>query len=136
MLRQILEQAVSALTDAGVPEVYSSFDSISLERKSRGIFTVVGVGRFESTAPVYSEYAMYLPFKAELDIRVTAPENWSMEKLYDYYSEKISPALVSLSGLTTSVAGITMKHDSNISRLVLGIKLSVSGISRIERSAE
>ena len=136
MLKQIITTVTSALTEAGVPEVYSSFDAASPERMGRGIFTVVGIGRFESSTPVYSEYTMYLPFKAEVTIDVTAPERWNVARLYDYYGEKLEPALRSFSGMTSSVAGITIRHDSNISRLVLSVKLCVSGITRIERSTE
>lgn len=135
MLRQIITSAVNALTGAGVPQVYSSFDSIPVERKSRGIFTVVSIGAFESSTPVYSAYTMYLPFKAEIVINITAPEKWSMDKLYTYFDSTTAPALTSLAGMTSRISGITIKHDSNIDRFVLSVKLGVSGITKIERGS-
>lgn len=134
MLSNIIRTIISELDFGGVENVYSAFDAVSLERKNKGIFTVVGVNSFESSAPIYSQYTIFVPFKAEIGISVTAPESSSLEQLYNYYDEKVSPVINKLSGLSSSIRGMTIKFDSAIHRLVLTAKLLASGITRIERS--
>jgi hypothetical protein len=76
-----------------------------------------------------------VPFKAEVEINVTAPENYSMVQLYSYYDENISKAVEDMSGLTCRLTKMSVKFDSNIRRLVLTVKLAASGITKIERSS-
>ena len=134
MLNDIIKTVADKLSDSGVSPVYSAFDGVPAEQKCRGIYTVVGVENFSSTAPVYSLSAVYLPFRTDISIRVTAPKDMSAEKLFGYYSSKIAPALDDLSGLSCSLSKLTLKYDSNISRLVLTAILSAGGVTRIERS--
>lgn len=95
----------------------------------------MGISAFESSAPIYSPYTVYVPFKAEVEINVTAPENYSMVQLYSYYDENISKAVEDMSGLTCRLTKMSVKFDSNIRRLVLTVKLAASGITKIERSS-
>jgi len=135
MLNSIIEQVCTELRAFGASPVYSAFDAVPLTKKPDGIFTVVGIEAFESTAPVYSPYIVYIPFKAEISIKVTAPPDHSLEKLYGYYSDKIAVAAGELSGLVCRLKKLSVKYDSNICRLVLTAVLSAEGITRIERSS-
>ena len=47
----------------------------------------------------------------------------------------IAPVILDMSGLTCSISKMSLKFDSNIQRLVLTVKLRVSGITKFERSA-
>jgi len=135
MLNEIIQRVVQALAENGVSPVYSAFDAVSTEKKNKGIFTVVGVGAFETQSPIYSEYTVFIPFKAETDISVTAPENFSMEKLYTYFTENIEPVITQISGLNCNMKKLSFKHDSNINRFVLTAKIGVSGLNKVERSS-
>lgn len=135
MLRDIIQDIISRLRAQDVTDVYSAFDAKAVERKGKGFFTVVGISAFESSAPIYSLYTVYVPFKAEVEINVTAPENYSMVQLYGYYDESISKAVEDMSGLTCRLTKMSVKFDSNIRRLVLTVKLAASGITKIERSS-
>ncbi|WP_028520076.1 hypothetical protein [Ruminococcus flavefaciens] len=135
MLRDIIQDIISRLRAQDVTDVYSAFDAKAVERKGRSFFTVVGISAFESSAPIYSPYTVYVPFKAEVEINVTAPENYSMVQLYGYYDENISKAVEDMSGLTCRLTKMSVKFDSNIRRLVLTVKLAASGITKIERSS-
>ena len=135
MLRDIIQDIISRLRAQDVTDVYSAFDAKAVERKGKGFFTVVGISAFESSAPIYSLYTVYVPFKAEVEINVTAPENYSMVQLYGYYDESISKAVEDVSGLTCRLTKMSVKFDSNIRRLVLTVKLAASGITKIERSS-
>jgi hypothetical protein len=135
MLRDIIQDIISRLRAQDVTDVYSAFDAKAVERKGKGFFTVVGISAFESSAPIYSPYTVYVPFKAEVEINVTAPENYSMVQLYSYYDENISKAVEDMSGLTCRLTKMSVKFDSNIRRLVLTVKLAASGITKIERSS-
>ena len=136
MLNTIIGRVIRELRSFGSDSVYSAFDAIPAEKKSKGIYTVVGIEAFESTAPVYSPYIVYLPFRADISVKVTAPPDVPLGTLYGYYSTKTAVAIRELSGLSCSLKKLTVKYDSNISRLVLAAVLSAGGITRIERSTE
>jgi hypothetical protein len=134
MLTDIINSIVTALRNGGVTPVYSAFDAVNVAEKSKGIFTVVGLSSFESDTPIYSQYTIFFPFKAEFEIKITSPENCSLSQIYSYYDEKIDPVISEISGLTCRLSGVSAKFDSNIQRLVLTVKLSASGITKHERS--
>lgn len=136
MINSIINEVAEKLSQKGVKQVYSAFDAVSVEKKSRDFFTVIGLDTFELQTPIYSEFTVFVPYKAVIDINVTAPERYSMQKLYGYFLDVIKPALTEISGSNCLVRKISMKHDSNINRLVLTAKLSVSGIDRVERGGE
>lgn len=131
MLETIINAVKAKLEENGAHNVYSAFDNVRMESRSKDIFTVVDISSFESSAPIYSLYTVYIPYKAEMEIKVTAPENCSMTDIYRYYDKFIA---ASLAGFNGSFKGMTVKFDSNIRRLVLTAKLSFSGIIRLERS--
>jgi len=136
MLNTIIDRVISELRAFGSEPVYSSFDAIPIVKKNSGIYTIVGIESFESTAPVYSPYIVYIPFKADISVKVTAPPDYPLSRLYEYYSSRTAAAVGELSGLSCSLKKLSVKYDSNISRLVLTAVLSAGGITRIERSAE
>lgn len=134
MLNSIISEAVAKLEVHGASHVYSAFDAVPIELKRNGIFTVVGVSSFESASPIYSLSTIFLPFKAELEIKVTAPENYSAERVYKYFSDKVAPAAAEFSGLGSFLKQVFIKFDSNINRLVLTAIVSAVGTTKIERS--
>lgn len=134
MMREILNGIIEKLVKSGADHVYSAFDAKAVAGKGSGIFTVVGISSFETTSPIYSPYMVYIPFKTELEISITAPEDYSLFRLYDYYDEKIAPAVFELSGLTCELSGMSVKFDSNIGRLVMKVLISARGITKLERS--
>lgn len=135
MLKNIIENVMTTLRLNGAYEVYSAFDAIPAERKSNGVFTTVGIGSFESSTPIYSLSATYVPFRAEIEINVTAPENFSSADLYEYFDLRIQPAIHSFENLSCCLKKLSLRYDTNIQRLVLCVKLSAGGITRIERSS-
>ena len=135
MLKDIIDSVAEALSESGVDEVYSAFDAIPIDNKSKSFFTTVGISAFESSVPIYTYFMIYLPFKAELEINVTAPKNISMEQLYSYYDEKIQPVVHRLEGLSCSVKKLSLRYDTNVQRLVLCARLSASGMTKFERSS-
>lgn len=136
MLETIINAVKAKLEECGAVPVYSAFDNVPAEMRSKEIFTVVDICSFESSAPIYSLYTVYIPYKAETEIRVTAPESCSMTILYRYCDKFIGAAAAGLSGINGSINGMTVKYDSNICRLVLTAKLSLSGIIKTERSVQ
>ncbi|MBQ8296606.1 MAG: hypothetical protein IJX77_02345 [Ruminococcus sp.] len=134
MLRTVLDKIAEKLVENGIPKVYSAFDNIPVENKGREIFTVVGIESYESFSPIYSEYNVFLPFKAEASVQLIAPQSFTMTQLYDYFDSYVMPIAGNMGSLTCSLKKLSMKNDSNISRLVLKVQFSVTGISRLERS--
>lgn len=135
MLREIINDVIEKLTDSGVTAVYSAFDAVDIAKKEKGIFTVVGIGGFESFSPIYSPYTIFIPFKADIEISITAPPKSSVAEIYSLYDTSIEPVISDMCGLTCSLSKMSIKFDSNIQRLVLTVRLSASGITRIERSS-
>ena len=134
MLKDIIDDIIEKFEEKEVSSVYSAFDGRSIERRGRSFFTVVGISGFESSQPIYSPYKVYIPFKAEIELNVTAPENSSVEALYEYYDRNIATVVFDMSGLTCRLSKMSVKFDSNIQRLVLCIRLAAGGITKIERS--
>lgn len=135
MLKNVISEISLALADKGAEHIYSAFDNIPVAYKDREIFNVIGVESFESSTPIYSQYTVYIPFKAEAAVSVAAPPDYPAEKLYSYFDEHILPAFESISSLTCSLKKLVIKKDSTIDRLVLKVNFSISGITRLERSA-
>lgn len=136
MITSIISEIIKQISKNNSIPVYSAFDAISIERKNREFFTTVGLNSFELQTPIYSEFTIFIPYKAEININVTAPENYSMQKLYDYFSDNIKPSINQISDMNCSIRKISMKHDSNINRIVLVAVLSVSGMDKLERGVE
>lgn len=133
MLKNIIDEVKQHLTDAGLKNVYSAFDAVPTERKG-SCFTVVGVKSFSADTPLYAPFVVYFPFRAEVEVTMLAPGNWSMERLYEVFCEKAEPALLEMSGMKTRLASLSLKPDSNLSRMTLRAVMDVSGTRRMERS--
>lgn len=127
IIKNIFEQA-------GVKNVYTSFDACPIERKPAGIFTVIGISRYNAESPVYTYSATLVPYTAEVSVKVTAPENMSAGELLTYFGSAIEPVLDNIYGLTCKLSSAAIKFDSTVNRLVLTATLAVGGITRIERS--
>ncbi len=134
MLKEILDSIKEKLRQAGVTNVYSAFDALPVEKKGE-VFTVVGIGAFETSKPVYSQFNVYLPFKTEIEVNVTAQRDMSMASLYNYYCDEIEPVLAGMADMNCSVRKMAVRYDSNIQRLVLTVRLAASGMSKMERSS-
>ena len=134
MLKTIVEKIHTELVSNGVENVYTCFDNIPISSKGSGIFTVVGVEEIESSAPIFSQYTIFLPFKAVASISLIAPKNFTMAQIYQYWDDNIIPLIRNISSLTCGIKSISIKPDSNINKLTLKVKLSVSGNHQMTRS--
>ncbi len=135
MLKNILSQVAGELEKCGAGKVYTAFDNLPLESKGKDIITVVSVDSFDCSAPIFSQYTVFLPFKSEVGISLIAPLSMNMAQLYEYFDCNILPIMDRLGSITCSMRNITMKNDANLNRLVLKLKFSASGISKLERSS-
>ncbi|MCR5601316.1 MAG: hypothetical protein K6G33_11330 [Ruminococcus sp.] len=135
MFTDIINGIINNLRTHGVTPVYSAFDAVDTTNKSKELSTIVGIGAFSCEKPIYSQYSIYFPFKAEIDIKITASEKYSLAQIYSYYDEKLEPVISDMSGLTCVLSGLSAKFDTNIQRLVLNIRLDANGISKFERSS-
>lgn len=133
MVNLIINKIIENLSANGIKNIYSAYDAKSAEKKGRDFYILAGLESFEMHTPIYSEITLFMPYEAEISLNVTAPENYSMQKLYEYFSEKIKPAVMNFSGIDCYIKKISMKHNSQINRFVLCVKLSVSGIEKYER---
>ena len=132
MLRDIVNQVTKTLKDGGARGVYSAFDAQPVGKKGE-FFTVIGIRSFETLNPVYSAFTVYFPFRADIEIKVFSPEDSPLERLYSYYDENIEKSVGGMSGLGCRLSSLSVKHDSNINRLVLTCVMSANGIKKVER---
>ena len=131
-MRDILNAFKAALLAAGNENVYLAFDALPVRGKG-GHFTVLGIKSFEATTPVYSQFTVFMPFRAEVEVSVYAPESEDMQTLYRFFENSVRPALDGMASLTTRICRLSIRHDTTLKRLVLTAGVSVSGIRRIAR---
>lgn len=129
---EVVNAVKQKLAESGAENVYSAFDAIPVVSKGR-FFTVIGIKNFECSKPVYSQYTIYMPFTAEIEIKIHAPENNTMQELCEYYENNIDGAISGISGLSSRVSGMSVKQDKNIGRLVLNVVFSAGGMKKIDR---
>lgn len=131
----IINKIKQEIKEKGTEDIYSAFDAIPVSLKG-DFFTVIGFRNFESLTPIYSQYTIYIPFKAELEITVTAPKNATMEEIYNYYEIKIGRIIDSICGLTNNICRMAVKPDNSMKRFVLSVGLSLEGMKKIDRETE
>lgn len=131
----IINRIKQELAENGTEDVYSAFDAVPVSSKG-DFFTVIGFRNFESLTPIYSQYIVYIPFRAELEITVTAPKDATMEEIYNYYKMKIGGIIDSICGLTNNICRMSVKPDNSIKRFILSVGLSLEGMKKIERKTE
>lgn len=134
-MMDIINRIKQELTKNGTEDVYSAFDAIPVSSKGN-FFTIIGFRNFESLTPIYSQYTIYIPFRAELEITVTAPKNVTMEEIYNYYEIKIGKIIDSICGLTNNIYRMSVKPDNSINGFILSVGLSLEGMKKIERETE
>lgn len=132
-MRDILNEVRAALVSRGNENVFYAYDTVPANRKGE-FYTLLGIKSYEAMTPVYSQYTVFMPFKAEIEITVSAPLLTSMSALYGYFEEKIQPAIDDMSGLSGRLCRLTIKQDSNLKRFLLTAGISAGGIRRIERN--
>lgn len=129
---EVINAIKQELTENGAENIYSAFDAIPIISKGR-FFTVIGMKNFECSTPVYSQYTIYMPFKAEIEIKIHAPESSTMQELCEYYENNIDGVISGISGLSSRVSGMSVKQDKNINRLVLTVTFSAGGMKKTDR---
>lgn len=131
----ILNELKQALTDNGCENVYLAYDALPVEKKGK-YFTVIALRSFETTVPVCTIDMTCIPFTAELEINVTAPERSTMEELCNYYDEKIRDAVVNISGMSSYMSRLTLNADKKINRLAITAVMKVCGMRRISKEEQ
>lgn len=121
-----------SLRAEGERNVYTAFNALPAEHKGE-LFTVVGIGRMEVARPVYSPGNVYIPFTAQAEIKLLAPEREGSAVLLEHFTDCTEPALEDMSDMSCRLTGITMKQDSSLGRLVLTAVFTVKGLSIRER---
>ena len=133
MLNSIIETFIGKIRSHGNIPVYSAFSSAPADSRYGRICTFVGAASFETAAPIYSPITIFLPFKADIEIKISAAADISAHSLYCYFEKHISPALTELSGLGCRLKDLKIMYDSNIDRLVLTAITACDGMIRIGR---
>lgn len=134
MLKNLLDIISAALREYGASQVYTMFNRLSPDQKSKEIYALVGVESFENSSAFFSYDMIYIPYKVDIEIKLTAAEDTPLSELYEYFDEYVLPAMISLTGIKSALKGISAKYDSNIDRLVFTARFSMSGLIKTERS--
>lgn len=126
----IIEQIKQILTENGAENVFSVFDAKPVSGKGK-FFTVTGIRELEWLTPIYTDTAIYLPFKAIAEIKTTAPISFDESALCDYFHRNIEAGIDKLTGMNSRVRKITLMPDKTLNRLVLTAEINISGIREI-----
>ena len=133
MIREVLDTLTEALRAEGERNVFTAFDALPAEHKGR-FFTVAGIRKMDIGRPVYSPGNVYIPFTAQAEIRLLAPESAGSAALLDHFTGCTESALEDMSDMRCRLTDLTMKQDSSLGRLILCAGFEVSGLSIRERS--
>ena len=133
VIKEALDTIAQSLRERGERNVYTVFDALPSEHKGR-LFTTVGISGMDISRPVYSLGNIYIPFRAETEIKLTSPESAGSAVLLEHFSSCTEPALETMSGMTCRLTKLTLKHDTSLGRLVLCAGFTVTGISIHERT--
>lgn len=134
MLKDLLRIISAALREYGVSHVYTMFNELSPDQRSKEIYTLIGIESYEISSSFFSYDMIYMPYKADIDIKLTAAVDTPLSELYEYFDEYVLPAMISITGIKSLLKCISTKYDSNIDRLVFTARFSASGIIKMERS--
>ena len=134
-MTETINSLVDDLVHAGVENVYTTFDADPIRSKGE-IITLVGIRSFEAMTPVYSPVTVYVPFRAELEISLLAPENTPLFELCRFFEEKIRPVLDSVPEISGRPVSVACRHDRVIRRLTLTAAVRTEGVRRIQREEE
>ena len=133
MFRDIINDVIKRLSDAGVRHIYSAFDALPVSGKGGSFYTIAGLSGFTSGRPVYSQFTAYIPYTMRLELTVTAPENCPLSKLYSYFEEQIMTRLSSLTDLDHFLTSVTVKPVGSISRIAICAELTINGMYKAEK---
>ncbi len=77
-MQEIISQIKQSFILEGGENIYTAFDAVPIRDKGK-FFTVLSIGGYEASAPIYNADKIYMPVKAELLVTVLAPENCTQE---------------------------------------------------------
>ncbi len=131
----IIAQIKQSLTENGTENVFSVFDAKPVSGKG-DFFTTVGVRELEWLAPIYTDSAIYMPFKVIAEIKITAPISCGGDSVFKYFHREIEAGIDKLIGMKSYVRKITLSPDKTLNRLVLAAEMNLSGIREIKREEQ
>lgn len=134
-MQEIISQIKQSFILEGGENIYTAFDAVPIRDKGK-FFTVLSIGGYEASTPIYNADKIYMPVKAELLVTVLAPENCTQEQIYDYYALHFEAAVNKLCGLSSTLKRIDISVDKNLNRLVLKAVVKLNCVKIITRTEE
>ena len=133
-MKDMLAQIKTAFINNGGENIYTAFDALPVRDKGK-FFTVLSIGEYETLTPIYTDTTVYMPVKAELAVKVFAPENCSQQALCEYYSTNFERAVDKLCGMSSRLLRLDVTMDKTLGRLMLKAVLKIGGMKSYSRTA-
>lgn len=125
-MRRILDRAVELFREAGIREVYPSFDAVPLAKKSDRLFTVLGLESVQLDAPFPDGRGGVYPFAATLKVSVLVPMDAPLCRAEAFFYEKALPVLRQFGAVPGEAAPAAV--DVKLQRVVMTAKLRIRGL--------
>ncbi len=126
------------LQNSGIREVYTSFDAVSVEKKSRRLFTVISVQKMEFGDAFPARNGAVYPFTAELRVDLLTPMLEDPQDTVRFFFERIVPAMLGADCVFLKFDAHSPKIDLKLERMVCGGTFRLHGafcIGETEESA-
>lgn len=127
MVNAIIRKVIEELSHNGIKHIYSTFDNANTKKMHDCFSTAVSLNCLELKTPLFSESAIITPYKADIDLRVTTPEEVSIERLEKYYSCKLKFAIMDILGISWCISRVGIAPNAK-GTFELVVSLTIKGI--------
>lgn len=137
-MQELYRMVLERLQNSGIREVYTSFDAVPVEKKSRRLFTVISVQKMEFGDAFPARNGAVYPFTAELRVDLLTPMLEVPQDTVRYFFERIVPAMLGADCVFLKFDAQSPKIDLKLERMVCGGTFRLHGafcIGETEESA-
>lgn len=128
----IISQIKDLLAQESGENIFTAFDAVPVKDKGK-YFTILSVSGYEAMNPIYSDTAVYMPVKCNLEITVAAPLNTTYEQIYDYFYSNFDSVLNRICGISNRLKSVEIAPDGKLGRLTLKAVMKINAMKTIPR---
>lgn len=125
-MRLLLDRAVQLFREAGIREVYPSFDAVPLPAKSDRLFTVLGLDSVKLEQPFPDGKGGVHPFSATIKVSVLVPMNVPACRAEGFFYETALPLMNRLGAVLCETAPAVV--DVKLQKIVMSGLFRVRGL--------
>lgn len=119
-MEQMYQMMMDRLHSCGITEVYTAFDAVPVEKKSRAMFTVLSLQNVQFGEAYPAKDGAVYPFTAEFRADLLTPMNIDPQGTMKFFFSKIVPAMLGSDCLFTGFDTALPRVDLKLRRMVYG----------------